>query len=401
VSIRKRKDRGRVSWILDLVHPSTGKRHRFDTETKRAAEKLRDQKKAEWQKQEKLVGDPDTTLGKYATLWLALLPAMGLKPKTIRSYQGLYTKHIKPTLGSIKVRELRRADVRALLATKSEEIFKSTKTVQEELNGNATEIVIDHRLSRNTVRLIRATLSGILAAALDDDLIGENVALLSRRRGSKGAGSVNAAERLKAIRPFAEDELEKIIGSAAQHEKEYFAAVLFLARTGARPGEALALRWSDIDFANRKCLIERAVSSGKVTTTKTGTVRTIDLTRDLTDTLRALHVTRERQTLERQWGEVPEWVFVTKAEGKPMDYSKLRKSFARAMRRAEVSGHTLYALRHSVASHLLMKGAPITYVAAQLGHSKPSTTLAWYGRWLPQSGNGFIDRLEPRERVAS
>ena len=62
LSIRKRKDRDRVSWILDLVHPSTGKRHRFDTETKRAAEKLQDQKKEEWKKQEKLVGDPDTTL---------------------------------------------------------------------------------------------------------------------------------------------------------------------------------------------------------------------------------------------------------------------------------------------------------------------------------------------------
>jgi hypothetical protein len=48
-----------------------------------------------------------------------------------------------------------------------------------------------------------------------------------------------------------------------------------------------------------------------------------------------------------------------------------------------------------------MNGAPITYVAAQLGHSKPSTTLQWYGRWLPQSGNGFIDRLGPRERAAS
>jgi integrase len=79
-----------------------------------------------------------------------------------------------------------------------------------------------------------------------------------------------------------------------------------------------------------------------------------------------------------------------------MDYSKLRKSFARAMKKAEISGHKLYDLRHSVASHLLEREAPITYVAAQLGHSKPSTTLAWYGRWLPQAGNGFIDRLEPR-----
>ena len=123
----------------------------------------------------------------------------------------------------------------------------------------------------------------------------------------------------------------------------------------------------------------------------------IDLTRDLLECLSRLYVKRERQTLEKEWGEVPEWIFVTNARGCPMDYSKLRKSFAGAMRKADVSAHRLYDLRHTVASHLLALGAPITYVAAQLGHSKPSTTLAWYGRWLPQARNGFIDRLEPRD----
>jgi len=384
-----------------MMHPTTGKRHRFDTETKRAAEELRDQKRAEWQKQEKLVGDPDTTLDAYAAVWLAQLPTSGLKQKTVTSYNQLYSKHIKPTLGAIKVRQLRRADVRALLSAKSDEVFKTTKGQQEDPSGSATEVLVEHRLSRNTIRLIRATLSAILAAALDDDLIAENVAVMSRRRGSKSAGSVTAVERLNAIRPFTEAELEKVLTSAAANEKEYYALILFLARTGARPGEALAVRWTDIDFANRKALIERAFSGGKVTTTKTGAIRTIDLTRDLSDALRTLYVMRERQTLEKKWGEVPEWVFVTKAEGRPMDYSKLRKAFARAMKKAEVSGHRLYDLRHSVATHLLAREAPITFVAAQLGHSKPSTTLQWYGRWLPQAGNSFIDRLEPRARVAS
>jgi hypothetical protein len=36
----------------------------------------------------------------------------------------------------------------------------------------------------------------------------------------------------------------------------------------------------------------------------------------------------------------------------------------------------LYATRHIFAPHLLTMGAPITYVAAQLGHAKPTMTLA-------------------------
>ena len=87
--------------------------------------------------------------------------------------------------------------------------------------------------------------------------------------------------------------------------------------------------------------------------------------------------------MKRKWAQVPEWVFVNSA-GQPIGHSRLRNSFARAMRKADISGHRLYDLRHSVARHLLGREAPITYMAAQLGHSKPSTTRAWYGRWLPR-----------------
>ena len=59
-----------------------------------------------------------------------------------------------------------------------------------------------------------------------------------------------------------------------------------------------------------------------------------------------------------------------------------------------MSGHRLYDLRHTFATLLLAKGAPITYVAAQLGHAKPSTTLQWYARWLPQADAGFVHRLD-------
>src|SRR2546421_12887125 len=55
--------------------------------------------------------------------------------------------------------------------------------------------------------------------------------------------------------------------------------------------------------------------------------------------------------------------------------------------------HRLYDLRHTSATHLLADRAPITYVAAQLGHRKPTTTPAFYAHWIPRWDKTYIDRL--------
>src|SRR5438874_842385 len=55
--------------------------------------------------------------------------------------------------------------------------------------------------------------------------------------------------------------------------------------------------------------------------------------------------------------------------------------------------HRLYDLRHTSATHLLADGAPITYVAAPLGHRKPTTTPAFYAHWIPRGDKTYIDRL--------
>jgi hypothetical protein len=64
------------------------------------------------------------------------------------------------------------------------------------------------------------------------------------------------------------------------------------------------------------------------------------------------------------------------------------------MKRAGLSGHRLYDLRHTFATLLLAKGVPITYVAAQLGHARPTTTLQWYAHWLPRDSRSFVDALD-------
>jgi hypothetical protein len=53
----------------------------------------------------------------------------------------------------------------------------------------------------------------------------------------------------------------------------------------------------------------------------------------------------------------------------------------------------LGVIAYTFASLLLAQKAPITYVAAQLGHARPTTTLQFYAHWIPSGAEHFVDGL--------
>jgi integrase len=394
MAIWKRKRAHGHVWMADYVD-AAGRRHRISATTKDAVDKLRAEKLNESRMAPELLGNPDLTVAEFGTQWLKRLEGSDLKPRTIESYTQLYNNHISAALGPIRLRDLRRTHIKELLSAKRDQVI--VRSAKKAAPGDVDEQKPEpapKTLSKNTVRLIRACLSAMLAEAMDDELIKSNPAAVpSRRRGKKGNGAVSAAERQKAIRPFSDSELTKVLKTAREQDAEHYPLFILLARTGMRPGEAAALQWTDFDFTNRKILVERAYSAGELGTTKTDGVRTVDMSQELATALTSLYKAREAQTLKEGWGEVPDLVFIN-AAGNPTDESRVRKRFARVLKKAEITGHRLYDLRHTFATQLLAKGAPITYVAAQLGHARPSTTLQWYARWLPQAGAGFVDRLD-------
>ena len=119
-------------------------------------------------------------------------------------------------------------------------------------------------------------------------------ALASRRRAGKRTDSITPNERQKAIRPLSEEQIEALLNEA-RADREYYPLLLTLARTGVRPGEAMALQWDDLDFSNREILIERALSAGQIGTTKTGGVRRVDMSQTLAETLSQLFIERRRK----------------------------------------------------------------------------------------------------------
>lgn len=358
-----REERG--TWMVDYTD-ATGRRRRLTARTEEDAQILLAEKLRERRDPRPTISS-DITIAEYAAQWLRSHVAQNLKHATRRNYRWSIETIVIPALGSVKLRELRRPHVKWLLAEKREA-----------------------GLAKTSVHSIRGALSSMLSAAVDDEIVPVNVALSTGRR-RKGSETQSAIERRESMRPFTEAEAAALIAAGADHESRTF--LMLQARAGLRPGEAMGLKWSDLDFSKREILIERAWYEGVLGTTKTGESRRVDMSGDLAKALTALYVQREREQLQGKYSEIPEWAFCDRA-GKPLTRGKLDGTFSRAMRRAGLSGHTLYDLRHTFASTLLAKGIPLTYVAKQLGHSKPTTTLRYYAHWLPSGDQRFVDTLD-------
>jgi integrase len=201
-------------------------------------------------------------------------------------------------------------------------------------------------LSKNTVRLIRATLSVLLADAVEDGILTMNPTLGLARRGRKTPDSISQAERQRKIRPLSHEQLTSLLGYMHHHcPPSEYTLFLLLADTGMRPGEALALAWDDFDETGRTLHVERAVSLGQVKPTKTEESRTVDLTARLAEAVRGWQAARETEALMNGTDPSP-WVFPN-PRGGFLDPKVISRHFRGLLRRAGLPRFRLYDLRHT------------------------------------------------------
>jgi len=232
--------------------------------------------------------------------------------------------------------------------------------------------------------------------AIDDGVLAANLATRVGRFNKK------PAERRQDINPFSREELKLFLDSARQHFPRHHPFFLTLARTGVRLGEALTLQWGDIDWHGGFLEVRRTYCriSKQVLTPKSGKTRRVDMSRQLTETLKALLVERKKETLLKGWGEVPLWVFVTET-GTRLDGDHVRnRAFYTLLKKAGLRHIRLHDLRHTFASLLIQQGAPLAYVKEQMGHHSIQVTVDIYGHLVPGGNRAEVDRLDdPQESV--
>lgn len=167
-----------------------------------------------------------------------------------------------------------------------------------------------------------------------------------------------------------------------------YPVVLTMTHAGLRIGEVAGLEWTDVDLdpTRRALFVRRTFSQRKVkATTKSGEPRKVSLTPHLREVLAQHRLEQKKEALRRGWGEVPAWVFASRA-GTRLDVRTLEHDFKRLVGKADLPPHhSPHSCRHTFATLLLRAGVPLEYVKRRLGHASISLTADTYGRWLPDS----------------
>lgn len=172
-------------------------------------------------------------------------------------------------------------------------------------------------------------------------------------------------------------ELDRLVAQATgQHGR----AIALAAKTGMRIGELRGLHWDDVDLVAKRMTIKRSIVHRKVGTPKNGKSRELPLC----DTAVAI--------LKRQKHLKGDYVF-SEDDGRPLEINTMYRRLKFFCKKAGLRKIGFHTLRHTFASHLVMKGVPLKVTQELLGHSDIKMTLR-YAHLSPDVKHDFIRRLD-------
>ena len=285
--------------------------------------------------------------------WLEDSVRPSVRPRTYASYSQLVRLHIAPVLGRHQLVKLGPQDVQHFLNDK-----------------------LSDGLSPRTVRYLHAVLRCALGRAMKWGLVTRNVATLVDP----------PAHQRPYVKPLTPNQARAFLDAV---KGDRLAALYSVAlAVGLRQGEALGLRWEDIDFDAGRLTVRVALQrlDGRLQLVEPKTVRsrrTIALPQTAVSALR----THRAQQLQERLFAGSRWqgtglVFTT-TFGTPIDARNLTRQFHRILREADLPRIRFHDLRHTCASLLLAQGVHPRVVMEILGHSQISLTMDTYSHVIP------------------
>ncbi len=302
--------------------------------------------------------------GEFLDQWLTDVVRPHVRQWTYRGYEVHVRLHLKPALGRVPLAKLTPQQIQQLINAKTRSGLKP-----------------------KSVRYILGTLRSALNQAVRWDLISRNPATLV------DGPRVEQFE----IQPLSPDEARQFLSSIKGDRLEALYSVALT--MGLRQGEALGLRWQDIDvemgYMRISKQLQRVDRKLQLVEPKTKrSRRTLAMPAVIN---RALMEHRVRQDHERakageRWVNT-ELVFTTPI-GTGLEGTAVTKDFHRKLSRARLPQRRFHDLRHSCATLLLVQGVSPRVVMDVLGHSQIALTMNTYSHVIPDLRRDAAQRMD-------
>lgn len=283
------------------------------------------------------------TLAAFAPRWFEGYVVVNNRPKEQEQKRCIFRSHILPVFGTKRLNAI------------STELIERYKGSKKEAG-----------LTPKTINNHLAALHKCLATAKEWEIIAELPRMPLLKTGKPPFRFLTEAEEATLLAAAPKDQLG--------------AMILVALRTGLRFSELTALRWEDVDLERGAVTVQRSVVEGHVGPTKNLRTRHIRLTQDAFDVLNSVPRTHK---------------LIFHHNGAPVHQRVAIKRLRRLCRRAGIEPATWHDLRHTFASRLVARGAPLPAVQRLLGHADIAMTMR-YTHLNPDLLDQAISLLERR-----
>lgn len=283
-----------------------------------------------------------------------------LKPRTLQRYRELMVRHALPVIGALELRKLRPLHIERMLLH-----------------------IREKGLSERTALHVYRVLYTALEQAIKWQIVDRNVA----------ASVIPPKPPKKAVEPPDPADIARLLEAVRDTEIEIPTVVAI--GTGMRLGEALGLRWRDVDLEAGSARVLQTIQVDRsFGTPKTHrSTRPIGLPQFVID---ALKTHRRRQNELRlvagdAWHDLD--LISCRPDGTPLDPRRISRLFSATAEKLGL-GYTFHGLRHAYASLMLQSGVDLKVISSLLGHSSIGITADLYLHVAERANQEAANKLD-------
>ena len=314
------------------------------------------------------------TFREAAERWQKEHIELRLKPSSKRFYGDVIKNHLNPYFGDMPLAEITRRTVKEAVAFWTEGVQASQKK----------------RGERSIPNYLRSG-GALLSWAIEEELATVNPFLKP--------GKVFKVDKFQGdyLRP---EEVDPYLEGVKKKAPRYYPILRTMTYAGLRIGEAIALKWGNIDWNGKFLTVQESSWQGILGTPKTeSSIRRVDLSPEMVEVLQQNRKALAEQSL-KAGRPMPEPVFPNRAGG-PMDSRKVSDAHEAGLKAAGLRHIRIHDLRGTYTSLAVSAGVPIYYVSKSLGHSDTATTEKHYASLAPGAARETPNILERFVRNAT